>query len=202
MLTLRVLAVVALVALVAAGEAAAQHVGGPGIVGPNPTPLSCDGKKVGFHVDRAKAIIAKAYGADRILDPTPAKAHEKRTWREHKFCVFDRDRRRRIEHKVDAAKRGFARTFERYINPPGAEWLRLTRNCENGGSYGYGTNPIYGGAYQFDATAWAATAQPFKRITGIDPDPSRAAAPREQDIRAAILRSIQGSGAWPHCAPW
>ena len=39
----------------------------------------------------------------------------------------------------------------------------------------------------------------FKRLTGIEPNWSRLALPREQDIRAAILYRSRGSAPWPVC---
>jgi len=65
------------------------------------------------------------------------------------------------------------------------------RACESGGNYGaVSSNGAYRGAYQFNAQAW--------QSVGGSGDPA-AAAPAEQDARAAQLQSQLGSSPWPNC---
>lgn len=166
---------------------------------PDRTPLSCDGKPADFHADRAHRVIDNAYAKARILDPSPTQRSERNAWRAHARCLLDQGRRHRMHAYVDKAAAHFDGLFTRMITPPGAGWLAATRSCENGGSYAYGTNPTYGGAYQFDTSSWSGTASTFTRMTGLPANPNRDALPREQDIRAAIWYGIAGSGAWPVC---
>lgn len=172
--------------------------------GPDRTPLSCDGKPADFHADRAKEIIKKAHDLLRVLDPTPVKRDEKTSWQTHVRCLRDPERRARMHQRVDRAAERFDQHFENLINPPGEGWLASTRYCESGssGSYAEPGGDTYGGAYQFDRTAWGMTASTYKKLTGLKPAPDRVypiAQPREQDIRAAILYRMVGPGAWPVC---
>jgi hypothetical protein len=164
------------------------------------TPLSCDGKPADFHAERAKTIIRKAHGHDRVLDPSPAEPPEKFAWRAHKVCLLDGERRRRIGQFVDKRAAALTAFYYGLISPPGAATLAARRSCENGGSYGDdGNGDAYLGAYQFDGPTWAATARVFTRLTGIAANPSRLALPREQDIRAAIADAQSSGDPWPNC---
>jgi hypothetical protein len=159
----------------------------------------CEALDEGEHVDRAKTIIGKAFSTKRILDEHPVRRSERRAWRAHKLCVQTRSRRRAIARRVKSRKRKFDARFEALITPPGPGTLAARRQCESGGNYSINTGNGYAGAYQFDVSSWAATAHEFKRRTGIRPDPSRTAEPREQDIRAAIWHQISGGDPWPNC---
>lgn len=58
------------------------------------------------------------------------------------------------------------------------------RACENGGSYGAGTNPRYYGAYQFaDRSTWGMT-------------------PAEQDAHADQMYAQRGAQPWPVCGKY
>ncbi len=160
---------------------------------------ACAALDEGQHVDRAKTIIGKAFSAKRILDEHPARRSERRAWNAHKRCVQTRSRRRAIARRVRSRKKKFHARFEALITPPGSGILKARRHCESGGNYSTNTGNGYAGAYQFDVSSWAATAGEFKRRTGIRPDPSRTAKPREQDIRAAIWHQISGGDPWPNC---
>lgn len=165
------------------------------------TPATCDRASAGDHLRGAKRAVRRAFHVKRILDATPARARERRAWRSHRRCLLERELKERVDAQVASARRRFDRRFSALLTPPGAALLAARRSCESGssGSYAEGTDGGYGGAYQFDATAWALTAATFERETGLRADPSRLAAPREQDIRAAILDREQAGDPWPNC---
>lgn len=178
--------------------------GSTGTVAADRTPLSCDGKPADFHAERAKKVAREAHdhaGSDsRILDATPAKRSEKRAWQEHRRCLLDGDRRQRIGRYVDRRAIEFERHFLELTYPPGLATLAARRACENGGSYGPdGNGDAYEGGYQFDSSTWAATASAFRAQTGLEPNQSRLAAPREQDIRASIAQTQSSGDPWPNC---
>lgn len=168
------------------------------------SPLSCDGKPADFHAERALRIVRKAHDRLRVLDPSPAKQAEKRAWRGHTLCLLDGDRRERVRERIDKIQSKFDAYFIRLITPPGRAWLDALGACEADTSGGYSANTGngYAGRYQFSQSTWNSTADDFERLTGLDANYSRLAAPREQDIRAALLQRREGSGHWPNCAPW
>ena len=155
------------------------------------TPLTCDGHPADFHVQRAVALVDRAHDTDRFLDATPAKRSEKRGWREHKLCLLDRHRRKRIGHRVDRAKEKFNAHFEALLNPPGRGWLESTAACESHGDpTAVSSTGAYRGKYQFSFSTWASV--------GGSGDPATAPE-REQDYRAALLYQRSGSAPWPVC---
>lgn len=76
------------------------------------------------------------------------------------------------------------------IDPPGRAVLDVIGACESGGNYATNTGNGFYGRYQFDLGTWASVGG-----RGL---PS-AAAPREQDYRAARLYRSRGSQPWPVC---
>jgi hypothetical protein len=170
------------VALMLAGAAPGQAA--------DPTPLSCDGKPVKFHVERSLHVIDKAHDFDRFLDATPAKANEKRAWRTHKICVLDQDRRHRIGAFVDKSRAAFDQHFEELLYPPGRATLEAIAECESGGDPTESSNSRYRGKYQFSYSTWASV--------GGSGDPA-AAPEREQDYRASVLYEREGAAPWPVC---
>lgn len=80
-----------------------------------------------------------------------------------------------------------------YPEPTPEQWAEL-RWCESSGNYQV-TNfsGKYRGAYQFDQKTWESV--------GGTGDPA-AAAPAEQDKRAAILYATRGSSPWPYCGQY
>lgn len=175
--------------------------GASGSVANDPTPLSCDGKPVGFHVHRAKALIEQGYALSRIPDPAPMKRAEKKALRSHKFCVRDEGRRDRIAHYRDKAAKGYQHALAQaapWLTKRGkalvaqyAGALASIRACESGGDYqAVDASGTYYGAYQFDFQTWGSV--------GGSGSPA-AASPAEQDYRAALLYSQRGSSPWPVC---
>jgi len=153
------------------------------------------------HASAARKIIRRAHDRKRILDRTPARRAEVEAWESHISCVGGRDLRRALRRKARRAAHRFDAYFSDLISPPGARTLRARRECETGGDYEEGKGGLsgYRGAYQFDRYSWDRTAKRFRRRTGLRPDPSRTARPREQDIRAAIWDQMADRDPWPNC---
>lgn len=72
----------------------------------------------------------------------------------------------------------------------GGGTLAAIRACESGGNYGTNTGNGFYGAYQFTQSTW--------QSVGGSGNPA-AASPAEQDKRAAMLYSREGSSPWPVC---
>jgi hypothetical protein len=177
----------------------------PDDAGAERTPLSCDGKKADFHAERAKTIADNMFdhkGSDsRILDASPDTREERRDHMRHRRCLADKHRRHRMQRYLHVQEDQFEAKFLTLTYPPGLAVLAARRACEQDPQQGYYTNTGngYQNAYQFDAPTWAATGPTFKARTGLDPNPSRLALPREQDIRAAIADQQSSGDPWPHC---
>lgn len=91
------------------------------------------------------------------------------------------------------AGRTFAAAPTLREEPTPEQWAEL-RHCEATGNYEV-TNfsGKYRGAYQFDVPTW-------ESVGGVG-DPA-AAAPKEQDLRAALLHQQRGSSPWPFCGQY
>lgn len=91
------------------------------------------------------------------------------------------------------ADRTFAAAPTQREEPTPEQWAEL-RHCEATGNYAV-TNfsGKYRGAYQFDVPTWESV--------GGTGDPA-AAAPEEQDLRAALLYQQRGSSPWPFCGQY
>lgn len=91
------------------------------------------------------------------------------------------------------ANRTFVAAPTQRDEPSEEQWAEL-RHCEATGNYG-ATNfsGKYRGAYQFDVPTWESV--------GGTGDPA-AAAPEEQDLRAALLFQQRGSSPWPFCGQY
>ena len=89
--------------------------------------------------------------------------------------------------------RTFASAPTRRPNPSAERWAAL-RSCEASNDYA-ATNSSgkYRGAYQFDQRTWESV--------GGSGDPA-AAAPEEQDLRAALLYQQRGASPWPFCGQY
>jgi len=186
-------------ASVARGEDAPDFAEGDPIKDPDPTPLSCDRRKARDHMHAAAAIVRRAHSVRRILHPEPMRRREKRRWHRHQRCVLLPSLRRHIRWARGRAREGFERVYLDLITPPGPAALAARRSCESGNTYLIDTDNGFANAYQFDETSWAATAGSFEELTGIAANPSRLAAPREQDIRTAIWEAASGGDPWPNC---
>ncbi len=78
-------------------------------------------------------------------------------------------------------------------DPSPEQWAQL-RFCESSGNYAaVNATGRYRGAYQFDVPTWESV--------GGAGDPA-AAAPEEQDLRAARLYRERGSSPWPFCGQY
>ena len=91
------------------------------------------------------------------------------------------------------ADRTFVAAPTQRYEPTQEQWAEL-RHCEATGNYEV-TNASgkYRGAYQFDVPTWESV--------GGTGDPA-AAAPEEQDLRAALLHQQRGSAPWPFCGQY
>lgn len=76
------------------------------------------------------------------------------------------------------------------LRAPAGGTLASIKACESGGGYSTDTGNGFYGAYQFTQSTW--------QSVGGSGNPA-AASPAEQDRRAAILYSQQGSSPWPVC---
>lgn len=78
------------------------------------------------------------------------------------------------------------------ISAADAAWLYRTRMCESGahGLYRANIGNNFYGAYQFTLSSWHSVGgSGYPHLASED----------EQDYRALLLRSTQGTGAWPNC---
>lgn len=168
-------------------------VGAPAGGSPNTHPASCDGKPVTFHIHRAHVRVKVAYALERWQHgPTRSAIAD---YQRHKRCVeIAKVRSELHELRVKLAARLEAYANEQRqvadITPPGSEYLAGLRACESGGDYSTNTGNGFYGAYQFDLQTWGSVGG-----SGL---PS-AAAPAEQDYRAALLWRQRGSAPWPVC---
>lgn len=185
---------------VGAGLAALNAVPSPSLtapVGAEPAPVS-----TGFRSDQVHVFTA-ALGETAILAAPDAATSSASAAAAIDLAVLAEARRTAIEnqHGGDGAPAAVAsiplwsdRTFvaapTQRPEPTEEQWAQL-RHCEATGNY-EATNfsGKYRGAYQFDIPTW-------ESVGGIG-DPA-AAAPEEQDLRAALLYQQRGSSPWPEC---
>lgn len=168
---------------------------------PNPTKApavsktaTCDGKTVAFHRHRARVLISTAYSFDRLLDPSPAKDAERRSWQGHKLCIGIPNVRQQIGSHRDSESQRYdrrlrAERFRAKYTPYrcGNSWWAIPCSiiaCESGFSWG-AANPS-GAVGPYQLLGWGA---PY-------PVTSRADKRAHHRIAASVWRGGAGRSNW------
>lgn len=113
------------------------------------TPNSCDGKSAAFHKKRAFKLINKGYALSRWQDRTPITDSERRSLKDHKFCLKRSKARASIaDYRASKASRFRSYRRIRLLTPyyGGGSWWAIpwyVVACESGGDWG-AVNPSSG----------------------------------------------------------
>lgn len=162
------------------------------------TPLSCDGKPVDFHVERAHKLIDKGYAHSRYPDRSPISGEEKHALKDQKLCVLDDTRRAGIaeyrDHKASAyekyrKRRAFREKYTPYyFGEPTLRYVAIPPDivrCETNGYYG---------ADRWRAANPSGAVGPYQLLGHGAPYPADTAKERRQNHKIAAELYAGGAG--------